>query len=229
MADEDGVVGRLAEHYLGNGPSLTLVFVTMGLAFLLGVRYYAETLPAVPTLLYPLYADSPTAIALATLSLATLLPFLGQRVRDRPVTRPLAYLDTVAVVWLVKTGLWTVIALNVPLIRGDLPADLYFGVGPASLYAYWIIMLTHAGFLALAALIGYYGRRTQGALVAAVLLALANDLYDYGFVFGVPVRGHPPIRYDPGILLAAGSLLATVVGLGVATRWLRPLGEPDTV
>lgn len=216
---------RIAEYYLGNGPSLAMMLVANGVAFLLGIRYYAATLPTVPTLLFPLYGDSPTAVALASLSLATLLPYLGQRVRTRPTGRALAYLETVAVIWLVKTGLWTVVALNVPLVRPDLSAGLYVGFDPESLYAYWVIMLTHAAFVVEAGLIAYYARRTHGAVLLGTLLALGNDLYDYGFLLGLPVRGHPPIRYEPGWLLAGGSVLATAAAVVFATRSLRLLGR----
>jgi uncharacterized membrane protein YpjA len=169
--DETSLPGRLVEYYLGNGPSLVWLLVVNATAFLVGVSFYVHSDPSlrdVPTFLYPLFGDSPAALALATLSLATLLPTLGLPVRDAPQNRPLAYLHTLAFVWLVKYGVWTVVAL----------------------WNYWGIMLTHALFLVEAAVIPRFGRTTRGALVFALGLALVNDVYDYGFGF------YPPLRYD---------------------------------
>lgn len=194
---------RHAEYYLTNAPSLVVLLVVNAMAFLVGVLYYVETLPSVPTFLWPLYGDSPTAIALATLSLTTLLPTLGQRLDEVPINRPLAYLHTLAFVWLFKYGIWTFIALNRRV-------DLYIGFDLASLYAYWFILFTHLLFVVQAFLIVHYGRTTRGALAVALVLLLANDLFDYGFGY------HPPIRYDPGILLATVTVGLSIVTVAVA-------------
>lgn len=193
---------RYAEYYLSNAPSLVVLLLLNGLAFLVGVLYYVETMPDVSTFLWPLYADSPTAIAIATLSLATLLPNLGNRLRDAPINLPLAYLHTLAFAWLVKYGLWTIVALN-------RRPDLYFGFTVESLFAYWFIMATHLLFVAEAFLILHYGATTRGALAFALVTLLANDLFDYGFGY------HPPLRYDPGIVLAVAT-----VALSIASVWL---------
>ncbi len=193
------IAKRHAEYYLTNAPSLVVLLVVNAMAFLVGVLYYVETLPSVPTFLWPLYGDSPTAIALATLSLTTLLPTLGQRIEEVPQNRPLAYLHTLAFVWLFKYGIWTFIALNRRI-------DLYMGFDIASLYAYWFILFTHLLFIVQAFLIVHYGRTTRGALAGALVLLLANDLFDYGFGY------HPPIRYDPGLVLATAT-----VGLSIVT------------
>jgi len=179
---------RYAESYLSHGPSLVALLVVAATAFLLGVRFYVDTMPAVPTLLWPLYADSPTAIALVTLSLATLLPNLGRRLHEAPSNRPLAYLHTLAFVWLVKYGLWTAIALN-------LRPALYFGFSGTALYDYWFIIGTHLLFVVLAFALLHYGRTTRGTLGLSVLLLLVNDVVDYGFGL------HPPLRYEPGVVL----------------------------
>jgi Predicted membrane protein len=145
MDAEDLVPHRLAEYYLGNAPSLIWLLFADAVGFLVGVRYYVETIPAVPTFLWPLYGDSPTAMAFFALSLATLLPHLGEKVAEAPVNRPLAYLHTLAFASLVKYGLWTFLALN-------LHPELYFGFGLDALYSYWGILLTHLGFVAAALL-----------------------------------------------------------------------------
>ncbi|WP_247009952.1 DUF1405 domain-containing protein [Halorientalis litorea] len=190
---------RWAEYYLGNTPSLVWLVVGNAVAILVGIRYYVETMPGVSTFLWPLYADSPTAVFLMTLSLVTLVPFLGRSLDAVPRTRVLAYLHTIAFVWLVKTGLWTVVALN-------LGFEAYF---PA-VWAYFGIILTHLGFVAEAYLIPHYSVTTRGALATALVLALGNDVLDYGFGF------YPPLRYDPGFALAAASVLLSVVAVGLA-------------
>ena len=190
---------RWAEYYLGNTPSLVWLVVGNAVAILVGIRYYVETMPGVSTFLWPLYADSPTAVFLMTLSLVTLLPFLGRSLDAVPRTRVLAYLHTIAFVWLVKTGLWTVVALN-------LGFEAYF---PA-VWAYFGIILTHLGFVAEAYLIPHYSVTTRGALATALVLALGNDALDYGLGF------YPPLRYDPGFALAAASVLLSVVAVAFA-------------
>ncbi|SFR55637.1 DUF1405 domain-containing protein [Halogeometricum limi] len=193
---------RWVQYYLGNAPSLAWLLVVNTGAFLVGVSFYVHSEPSlreVSSLLYPLFGDSPTALALATLSFVTLVPHLGRPVRDAPTNAVLSVIHTLAFVWLVKYGVWTAVALN-------LRPDLYFGFSPALLWDYWGIMLTHLFFLVEAALIPYYGKTSRGALGLALVLALVNDAYDYGFGF------HPPLKYEPGLLLAA-----VTVGLSVGT------------
>lgn len=209
---------RWVQYYLGNGPSLAWLLLVNGAAFLVGVSFYVHSEPSlrdVSSLLYPLFGDSPTALALATLSLATLLPHVGRRVTDAPSNYPLAVLHTLAFVWLVKYGVWTAVALN-------LRPDLYFGFTPDLLWDYWGIMLTHLFFLAEAALIPYYGKTTRGALALALALALVNDLYDYGFGF------YPPLKYEAGLLLAAITVALSVLSVALAS-WLfdRHGGAPE--
>ena len=188
---------RYAEAYLSDGPSLIALLVVTSTAFLVGVRFYVDTMPGVLTLPSRVYADSPTAIALVTLSVATLLPNLDRRLREAPTNRPLSYLHTLAFIWLVKYGLWTAIALN-------LRPGLYFGFGPSALYDYWFIIGTHLLFVVLAFAVLHYGRSTRGALALGLVLSLLNDTVDYGFGL------HPPLRYEPGWVL-----LAVTVGLSV--------------
>ena len=182
-----------------------MLLVANAVAFLVGMRFYVDSMSGVPTLLWPLYADSPTAIALATLSLATLLPTLGRPLSETPINRPLAYLHTFAFVWLVKYGLWVVIALNRRV-------GLYIGFDADALYAYWGIIGTHLLFVALAFAILHYGRTTRGALGLSLGLLLANDIVDYGFGF------YPPLRYEPGVAVPAATV-ALSVGVVALAAW----------
>jgi len=192
---------RYARYYLGNAPSLTWLLLANVVAMLVGVRFYVESMPGVSTFLWPLYADSPAAVFLMALSLATLLPGLDRPLSSIPINRPLAYLHTLAFAWLVKFGLWTAVALN-----------LRFGLYFPEPWAYFGIILTHLGFAAEALLIPHYGRTTPGALGAALVLLLANDLVDYGFGY------HPPLRYEPGGALALASVVLSVVAVASAAR-----------
>lgn len=199
---------KYARYYLENAPSLVWLVLVNAVGVLVGVRYYVETMPDVSTFLWPLYADSPTALFLMALSLVTLWPFLGESLDDVPVNRPLAYLHTIALVWLVKMGVWTVVALN-------LGFDVYF---PA-LWAYFGIIVTHLGFVAEGLLVPHYGRTTRGALALALVLALANDLLDYGFGY------YPPLRYDPGPALVVATVFLSVLSVAVVARIMPRLDE----
>lgn len=209
---------RVAEELVGDARSLLWLLGVCAFAFLVGVRFYVESMPAVPTLLWPLYADSPVAVALATLSLATLLPFVAgserRPVADTPVNRPLAYLHTLAFVWLVKYGLWPLVALTVR-------ADLYLGA-PGALWEFWGIIVTHLLFVGLALLIPAYGRTTPGALATAMALLLANDVVDYGLGY------HPPLRYEPGLLVPTATVLLSFVAVGAAARSFDRLEPTET-
>lgn len=189
---------RYARYYLENAPSLVWLLGVNVLAMLVGVRFYVETMPEVPTFLWPFYLDSPTALFLATASLVTLLGNLGNPLEEVPQNPALAYLHTLAFVWLVKYGLWTVFALNLGLSN-------YF----PDLYDYWFIVVTHLAFVLEAYLIPHYGRTTRGALGLSIVLLLTNDVFDY--VLGY----HPPLRYDPGLALPL-----VTVGLSFVSVWL---------
>ncbi|PSQ09278.1 DUF1405 domain-containing protein [Halobacteriales archaeon QS_5_70_15] len=191
---------RYARHYLEAAPSLSVLVFGNAALTLVGLRFYVDRgLAEVSTFLWPLFADSPTATALATLSFATLLPNLGRRADGAPTNLPLAYLHTVAFVWLVKYGLWTVLALN-------LGFSAYF----PDPFGYFGVLLSHAGFVAMAYLVPRYGTTTRGALAAALVLSLANDLLDYGFGL------HPPLRYDPGLALPVSTAALSVVAVTLA-------------
>ena len=210
MGRETPIPRSLAREYLLEGPNLVALLCINGLALLVGLRFYVADLLPVPTALWPLFADSPAAIFLAMLSLATLLPAVGDRFEAVPVTRPAAYLHTLAFVWLVKTGLWTVVALNLGFGRYfPAPRD-YFG-----------IILTHLAFLAEAYLVPHYGGTTRGALAFAFLVALANDILDYGHGL------HPPLRYEPGLVLPAASLGLSVLAVALAARSLPRADENE--
>lgn len=199
---------RWAQYYLGNAPSLVWLVAGNAVAVLVGVRYYVETMPGVSTFLWPFYVDSPVAVFLMTLSLATLLPFLGRDLSAVPTTRVLAYLHTLTFVWLVKMGVWTAVALN-------LGFEAYF---PAA-WAYFGIIVTHLAFVAEAYLVPHYGGTTRGALATALVVGLANDVLDYGFDL------HPPLRYEPGPVLAAATVATTVLAVLLAARAFDRLPE----
>ncbi|WP_135828894.1 DUF1405 domain-containing protein [Halorussus halobius] len=198
---------RYARRFLEDGANLAWLASVNVLAMLVGVRFYVETMPEVPTYLWPLYADSPAALFLAVLSLTTLLPNLGRRVEDAPQNRPLAYLHTFAFAWLVKYGLWTFVALN-------LGVGSYFGPpwDPDALWSYWFIVLTHLAFVVEAYLLPRYGATTRGALATALAALLVNDALDYAW--GI----HPPLRYEPGVALPAATVALSVLAVVAAAR-----------
>lgn len=198
---------RYARRFLEDGPNLAWLVSVNALAMLVGVRFYVETMPEVPTYLWPLYADSPVALFLAILALTTLLPNLGRRIEDAPRNRVLAYLHTFAFAWLVKYGLWTFVALN-------LGFGSYFGPpwDPDALWSYWFILGTHLAFVAEAYLLPRYGATTRGALAAALAALLVNDALDYAWNL------HPPLRYDPGLALPAATVALSLLAVGGAAR-----------
>lgn len=243
MSTRNPLSPALAADYLRTPWTLSVLLFGNGVAFLVGIRYYLDTMGAVPTWLWPLYGDSPTALAFGTLVLATALPALPDdfwglsresgETGDREavagaddgglvdsVPGPVAALTTVAVVWLVETGVWTVVAVNVPLVRPDLATDLYLGFDGDSLWAYWGIMATHLAFLAEAALVAHLGRTSRRLLAGAFVAVLGNDLFDYGFLVGLPTAGHPPVRYEPGVLLAVASVGTSLLGVWAAAELL---------
>jgi uncharacterized membrane protein YpjA len=198
---------RYARRFLEDGGTLAWLLSVNVLAMLVGVRFYVESLPEIATVLWPLYADSPAALFLATLSLATLLPNLGRRASEAPKNRYLAYLHTLAFAWLVKYGVWTFVALN-------LGFSSYFGPpwNPDAFWSYWFIVVTHLGFVAEAALFPRYGATTRGALALTLGALLANDALDY--LLGI----HPPLRYEPGLLLPVATVTLSVGAVAAAAR-----------
>ncbi|WP_459193349.1 DUF1405 domain-containing protein [Halosimplex sp. J119] len=197
----EAIPRRWARYYLENAPSLVwLIFANVAGIFV-GVYFYLETLPEVETLAWPLYMDSPVATLLMALALATLLPNLGRRLDAAPTNLVLAYLQTIAFVWLVETGLWTALALN-------LHVTLYF----PDTWRYFGVLITHLLFIPEAYLLPHFGRTTPGALGLALALALVNDVLDYGFGL------HPPLRYEAGVVLIAGSVATSLLAVGLAAH-----------
>ncbi|MBP1922083.1 putative membrane protein YpjA [Halorubrum alkaliphilum] len=209
----DRVRAVVAEELLGTPRSLAIVLVLTSFMFLVGVDYYAESLSDVPTVLWPLYADSAVAVALAALALATVLPTVGSGgdVSDVPTNRALAYLHTLAFVWLVQFGLWPLVSLN-------LAFEAYVTAPDAWIY-YWGVLGTHLCFVGLALLFPAFGRTTRGALALALALGVLNVVVDYGFGY------HPPLLYDPGAVLAAATLGIAVLSVWLAGRSFRRLGD----
>lgn len=192
---------RYARYYLEHAPSLLWLIGANLLAMFVGIRFYLDTMGEVNTFLWLAYLDSPMAVLLMALSLATLVPFVGQDARSATTNVAAAYLHTLAFVWLVKFGLWTVAALNVG----------FWSYFPA-LWAYWGIIATHLLFVLQAYLIPHYGRTTPGALAFALVAVLGNDLLDYGFGL------HPPLRYEPGVALPVVSVGLSVLAVLLASR-----------
>lgn len=184
-------------------------------AFMLavGIGYYAPTAGEVPVPLWPLYADSAVAVALGGIALLSLVPTVrrGEPVAAAPVSRGLAYLQTVAFVWLVQFGLWPLVSLNLAFSQ-------YVAAPDAWIY-YWGVLGTHLLFVGLALLFPAFGRTTRGALALALGLAVGNVALDYGAGF------HPPLLYDPGALLAGATLAIGVGAVWLASRSFRRLGE----
>lgn len=104
----------IAEELLGTPRSLAVVLGFTAFMLAVGIGYYAPTAGEVPVALWPLYADSAVAVALGGIALLSLVPTVrrGDSVTDAPTSRGLAYLQTVAFVWLVQFGLWPLISLN---------------------------------------------------------------------------------------------------------------------
>lgn len=203
---------RYARYYLENAPSLLWLVGVNFVTVLVGIDFYIAGMPAIYPLLWPFYTDSPGATFLMLVSLATLVPNLGRRLNEAPQNRALAYLHTLAFVWLVKYGLWVSVALNLGFSH-------YF---PA-LWAYWGIAITHLGFVAEAFLIPHYAKTTKGALAFALLVGLLDDVLDYGFGL------HPPLRYDPGLALPLATVALTVFAVWLASRQFDRLEPADAI
>lgn len=205
-----------ARSYLEQAPSLLWLIGANLVAVLVGVRFYVEEMVDVHTFLWPFYLDSPAAVLLMALSLATLLPFIGSDVRQATTNRVLAYLHTLTFVWLVYVGLWTVVALAIR-------PDLYLAdpAGAFALFGFVGIVVTHLLFVLEAYLIPHYGRTTRGALAFAGAVLAVNLVLDYGFGY------HPPLEYEPGLALPALSVAIAAVTIGLAARALPPLASED--
>lgn len=177
-----------------------------------GVGYYVPTAGDVPMWLWPLYADSAVAVALGGLVLGSIVPtvWAGERaVDDAPMSRPLAYLHTLAFVWLVQFGLWPLVSLN-------LAVGAYV-TAPDALIYYWGVIGTHLCFVGLALLFPAFGRTTRGALTASLALVGINVAVDYGFGY------HPPLLYEPGPVLVGATLAIGVGAVALADRSFRRL------
>jgi hypothetical protein len=208
------VRAAIAAELLGTPRSLAVVGAFTAFMLAVGIGYYAPTANEVPVPLWPLYADSAVAVALGGGVLASLAPTVrrgGDVTADAPTSRALAYLHTLAFVWLVQFGLWPLVSLN--LAVGE-----YVAAPDAWIY-YWGVLGTHLLFVGLALLFPAFGRTTRGALAAALALGVGNVVLDYGFGY------HPPLLYEPGPVLAAATLLIAVGSVALAARSFRRLGE----
>ncbi|QKG93879.1 DUF1405 domain-containing protein [Halorubrum salinarum] len=208
------VRAAIAAELLGSPRSLAVVCAFTAFMVAVGVAYYAPTAGQVPVPLWPLYADSAVAVALGGAVLASLVATVrrgGDVTADAPASRPLAYLHTLAFVWLVTFGLWPLVSLN--LAFGE-----YVAAPDAWIY-YWGVIGTHLLFVGLALLFPVFGRTTRGALATALTLGVANVVLDYGLGY------HPPLLYEPGPLLAAATLAIAVGAVALAARSFPRLSE----
>ena len=208
------VRAAIAEELLGTPRSLAVVCAFTAFMFAVGVGYYAPTAGEVPVALWPLYADSAVAVALGGGVLASIVATVrrgGDVTADGPTSRGLAYLHTLAFVWLVQFGLWPLVSLN--LAFGE-----YVAAPDAWIY-YWGVIGTHLLFVGLALLFPAFGRTTRGALATALALGVVNVVLDYGLGY------HPPLLYDPGPGLAAATLAIAVCSVALASRSFRRLEE----
>jgi hypothetical protein len=200
------VRAAVAEELLGTPRSLGVVSAFVAFMFAVGVAYYAPTAGDVPVPLWPLYADSAVAVALGGGVLLTLVRTVragGRIVADAPTSRALAYLHTLAFVWLLTFGLWPLVSLNLAFSQ-------YVAAPDAWIY-YWGVLGTHLCFVGLALLFPAFGRTTRGALALALALGVGNVAFDYGLGY------HPPLLYEPGAPLAGATL--AIVGGSVWLAW----------
>ncbi|TKX43813.1 DUF1405 domain-containing protein [Halorubrum sp. SD690R] len=208
------VRAAIAEELLGTPRSLAVVCAFTAFMFAVGVGYYAPTADEVPVVLWPLYADSAVAVALGGGVLASVVPTVrrgGSVTADAPTSRGLAYLHTVAFVWLVQFGLWPLVSLN-------LAVGQYVSAPDALIY-YWGVIGTHLLFVGLALLFPAFGRTTRGALATALGLGVANAVADYGLGY------HPPLLYEPGPGLTAATLAIAVGAVTLAARSFCRVGK----
>ncbi|MUW14310.1 DUF1405 domain-containing protein [Halorubrum sp. CBA1125] len=206
----------VASELLGTPRSLAAVLGLVAAMFAIAVAYYAPTADSIPPALWPLYADSAVAVALGGLVLASLAPAVrrGEGLTGAPTSRALAYLHTLAFVWLVQFGLWPVVSLN-------LAVEAYLAAPDAWIY-YWGVLGTHLCFVGLALLFPAFGRTTRGALALSAALAAGNVAVDYGLGY------HPPLLYDPGPVLAGATLAIAAGAVWLAARsFQRPDGAAE--
>jgi uncharacterized membrane protein YpjA len=194
-------------------PTLHLLFWVNLLGTAYGYVWYGdqlvETFRERPLVLLPFVPDSPTASLFFTFSLLCLLadrhPAWRRRVARIAGLRSL--IDALAVITLIKYGVWAVV-VNF--------ADGWQGGGIDILQ--WMLIASHAG-MALEALV-YAGRLTYGktALLAASAWTLVNDALDYGL--DIHPWLYPPL-YDDIPAICAFTVFMSAVSIGLAVK-LRP-------
>lgn len=190
--------------YLEGQFELAGLLAANGIAFLVGLQYYAASFDQVHFLTWWLFADSPVALALGTVALATMIPSAGSRAK-RQTGQLSAVIHTLAIVALVFTGVWTTIVVG-------------WGWATTTTYApseALFLILTHLGFVVEAAVLAHVGTTDRIALGTAGLFVGVTLYYDY--VLG----HHPPIPYPDGSGVAMiGALLVAPLALGAAWWWL---------
>jgi len=186
--------------YLEGQFELAGLLLANGVAFLVGLQYYAASFDAHHFLLWWLFADSPAALALGAVALATLVPSAGSRAQ-RQTGRLSAVIHTLAVVALVFTGVWTTIIVGWGFPTYEPTAALF-------------LIVTHLGFVVEAAFLAHVGSTDRVALsVAAALLGVSLG-YDYW------LGNHPPIPYEAGPVPLIAAVIVAPIALGAAWWWL---------
>ena len=201
---------RRARGLVDTPAQVGLLLVIDAVAIAVGISFYAHSDPSLADVAvwwYPLFADCPVAVGLGALTAGVWLGGRGPTVRP---SWPAALLSTLAVVWLVRMGVWTVGALAIGW-RAYLGAD-------AVLWSFWGILATHVLFLAHAAVTASVTARRRGTLAVAAVALVVHDVADYGLGLA------PPLPYAPTPALLAMSVATSAVALAVAWWWLPPAG-----
>lgn len=208
---EHGSIHRLMAM-LHTTPVLHPLFWVNLLGTAYGFVWYGKqlewTVANKPAVLLPFVPDSPTASLFFTLSLLFLLADRHPAWRRRLafLAAPRALIDALAVITLIKYGVWAVV-INF--------ADGWQGGGIDALQ--WMLIFSHAG-MALEALV-YARSLTYGkvALLFAAGWTLLNDGLDYGL--GIHPWLYPPLVDDvPAIALFTFCMSAVSIGLAWRLR-----------
>ncbi|MFB6162078.1 MAG: DUF1405 domain-containing protein [Halococcoides sp.] len=191
-----------ARVYLDQPVALAGLLLANAVAFLVGLQYYAASFDAHHFLTWWLFADSPAALAVGTVALATRIDRAGDGL-DRQMGRLAAMVHTNAVVALVYTGIWTAIVVGWGFPTYEPTAGLF-------------LIVTHLGFVVEAALLAHVGSTDRLALATATVFMGVSLGFDY------LLGNHPPIPYAAGQVPLIGAVLVAPLALGVAWWWLPP-------
>jgi len=165
-----------SNRFLFSTPMLWLLFwINLGGTIYGYVWYWeqlVETYEEMSRWLLPFVPDSPTASLFFTFSLLFMIvdrsKRLGAFLERKPIHALRTLIDVLAVITLVKYGIWAVI-MNF--------ADGYQGGGIAA--QQWMLIASHAGMAVQAVLYARLMKLNRIAIVLASIWTLANDYLDY--------------------------------------------------